>query len=379
MTDPQAEIQLLRRQMQSLMDEARLNEKKWRRFEQFEKQLIATRSLPELIRVILEDYKTACETDAVTLVLCDPEREIRRILERSQQGSAEVPGLVLMEKLDAHHTKPAPYLGPFDAEMERAIFDPWPTGCQSMILLPLMRQDELIGSLNMASSTAERFTADSSTDFIERLANIFSICLENSLNHERLKLVGLTDPLTGIYNRRYLETRCQEEAAHVRRYRSPLSCMFLDIDKFKRINDSFGHNIGDKILCSVTAQIKSQLRSNDVLARYGGEEFVVLLPQTGIRGACDIAERIRRTVAEQAFQIGREDELKVTISIGVAQAPVDADGDERTVAHQLLAAADEALYLAKESGRNKVVSDHNRPASLVAKRSLISFLGFNSA
>lgn len=379
MTDPQAEIQLLRRQLQSLMDEARLNEKKWRRLDQFEKHLIATHTLPELIGVILEDYKTACETDAVTLVLCDPEREIRHILERAQQGSAEVPGLVLLEKLDAHDTKPTPYLGPFDAEMERAIFDPWPAGCRSMILLPLMRQDELVGSLNMASSMAERFTADSSTDFIERLANIFSICLENSLNHERLKLVGLTDPLTGIFNRRYLETRCQEEAANVRRYRTPLTCMFLDIDKFKRINDTFGHNMGDEVLRNVASLIKSQLRSNDVLARYGGEEFVVLLPQTGMRDACDIAERIRRTVAAQGFQISNEEELKVTISIGVAQVPDELESDDRSVAHQLLAAADEALYLAKESGRNKVVGDQNRPASVDARRSLIKFLGFNSA
>lgn len=374
--EPQAELQRLRRQLQSLMDEARLNEKKWRRLDQFEKQLISTSTLPELIQVILEDYKTACETDAITLVLCDPEYEIRRILERSKQGSAEVTGLVLLEKLYADNTQPSPYLGPFDAELQRAIFDPWPTGCRSMILLPLMRQGELIGSLNMASSKADRFTADSSTDFIERLANVFSICLENSLNHERLKLVGLTDPLTGIFNRRYLETRCQEEIANVRRHHSPLACMFMDIDKFKRINDTHGHNIGDQVLCNVTGLIKSQLRSNDVLARYGGEEFVVMLPQTGLQHACEIAERIRRTIAEQPFQIDSDTELKVTISIGVAKVADELDGDDRTVAHKLFAAADEALYLAKESGRNKVISDDNRPVSVAAKRSLIKLLGF---
>ncbi|OIR17468.1 response regulator PleD [mine drainage metagenome] len=377
--DPHAEIKILRKQLQSLMDEARLNEKKWRRLDQFEKQLIGTRALPELIQVILDDYRTACETDAITLVLCDPEHEIRRILERSQQGSAEMPGLVLLEKLDADDARQYPYLGPFDAELPRAIFDPWPADCRSMILLPLMRQGELIGSLNMASSTAERFAADSSTDFIERLANIFSICLENALNHERLKLVGLTDPLTGIFNRRYLETRCQEEAENVRRHHTPLSCMFLDIDRFKRINDAHGHGIGDRVLCYVTGLIKAQLRSNDVLSRYGGEEFVVLLPHTGLRHACEIAERIRRAVDAQPCQIEADNELKVTISIGVAQVTDQQEGDDRTLAHRLLAAADEALYLAKESGRNKVVSDDNRPVSVAAKRSLVKLLGFNSA
>jgi len=373
--DPQIELQLLRGQLQALMDEARLNEKKWRRLDQFEKQLIATSTLPELIRVILENYKTACETDTVTLVLCDPDQEIRHILERSKQG-AEVPGLVLLEKLHVQDTQPSPHLGPFDAEIERAIFDPWPTGCQSMILLPLMHQGELIGSLNMASSKVDRFTADSSTDFIERLANVFSICLENSLNHERLKLVGLTDPLTEIYNRRYLEIRCQEEVANVRRYRNPLSCMFTDIDKFKRINDTYGHNIGDKVLCYVTGLIKSQLRSNDVLARFGGEEFVVLLPQTGLRHACEIAERVRRTIADQPFKIDNDNELKVTISIGVARVPDELEGDDKEVVHKLFASADESLYVAKESGRNKVISEDDCPASGIAKNSLIKLLGF---
>jgi diguanylate cyclase (GGDEF)-like protein len=263
--------------------------------------------------------------------------------------------------------------------MERAIFDPWPDGCLSMMLLPLMRQGELVGSLNMASSVAERFSSDRSTDFVERLANIFSICLENALNHERLNLIGLTDPLTGIFNRRYLETRCQEEAANVRRYRSPLCSMFLDIDKFKRINDNHGHIMGDEVLRKVASLIKSELRSNDVLARYGGEEFVVLLPQTGLHHSCEIAERIRSTIAAHPFSIDERNELQVTISIGVAQIPAESDGSDRDIAQKLLAAADEALYLAKESGRNKVVSEHNRPASVVAKRSLIKMLGFGSA
>jgi diguanylate cyclase (GGDEF)-like protein len=261
--------------------------------------------------------------------------------------------------------------------MERAIFDPWPSGCQSMILLPLMRQGELIGSMNLASCKAERFSADSSTDFVERLANIFSICLENSLNHERLNLVGLTDPLTGIFNRRYLETRCREEVANVRRHRTPLACMFLDIDKFKRINDTYGHPVGDKVLCNVARQIKSQLRSNDILARYGGEEFVVLLPQTGLRHACEIAERIRSTIAEQHIQANPENELTVTISIGVSIVPEKLEEDDATAALKLLASADEALYLAKESGRNKVVSDEKCPKLISSKRSLVNLLGFN--
>lgn len=354
-----AENQILRRQLQSLMDEARVNEKKWRRFEQLEKQLISTRTFTDLIQVILNDYRSTSETDNVTLVLADPDFEIRRILEREKSGAPEVPGLVLLDKLRADDT--TLYLGPFNTDHQRAIFDPWPAECRSMILLPLMRENELIGSLNLASCKAERFSHESSTDFIERLANILSICLENSLNHERLKHVGFTDPLTGIFNRRYLETRCLEEVANVRRYRTPLTCMFLDIDKFKRINDSFGHPAGDEVLRNVAKQIKSQLRSNDVLARFGGEEFVVLLPQTGLGHACEIAERIRSTIALQPFHVTAKATIPVTISIGIAKTLEDLDKEDKDTAHRLLSAADEALFLAKRRGRNRVVCTDAEP------------------
>lgn len=355
----QSENQHLRQQLQTLLDEARLNEKKLQRLYQLERQMIAARTLPGLIGVILQDYKMASDTDAVTLVLADPEYEITRILEGENRGSAEAPGLVLMEKLAYYSERP--HLGRFDAELEGAIFDPWPSGCQSMLLLPLIRQDELIGSLNLGSCEAGRFTADSGTDFLERLATIFSICLENVLNHERLKLVGLTDPLTGVNNRRYFETRFQGEISHARRHRQPLACMFLDIDKFKRINDSLGHLAGDEVLRHVAKLIKLQLRGNDVIARFGGEEFVVLLPQTAAGPACEIAERIRAALAAQTIEALPGKSLSVTISIGVAMLRADNAENDQTSGQKLIGSADAALYLAKEGGRNRVVCAEDIP------------------
>lgn len=336
-----------------MLDEARLNEKKLQRLDQLERRLISTRSLSGLIQILLQEYRCACDLDAVTLVLADPEYEIARLLEGEKRGSAETPGLVLLEKLHSDAIKT--YLGAFDDERSGAIFDPWPSGCLSMVLLPLLRQGELIGSLNLGSCKAERFAADSSTDFLERLSAIFSICLENALNHERLKLVGLTDPLTGVNNRRYFESRCQDEIAHARRHSQPLACMFLDVDRFKRINDSLGHQAGDEVLCNVARMIKLQLRSNDVIARYGGEEFVVLLPQTTASQVCDIAERIRSTIAAQPFRPLAGENLLVTISIGVAMLPATPADNDSILAQNLVNAADAALYQAKESGRNRIV------------------------
>jgi two-component system cell cycle response regulator len=335
------------------LDEARLNERKLQRLGQLEQRLIATNSLVELIQTILEDYKSSYEIDTVTLVLIDPEYEITRILEREKLSSPKMPGLVLLEKLRTDNEHPR--LGAFNADLPDAIFDPWPDGCRSMALLPLIRRDRLIGSLNLASCDANRFTPDSRADFLERLASILSICIENALNLERLKLAGLTDVLTGVNNRRYFEFRCQEEVAQARRQQQPLACMFLDIDKFKRINDELGHQAGDEILRGVAALIKSQLRTNDVFARYGGEEFVALLPQVSLTRAQEIAERIRARMEAHAFELPQGANLAITISIGVAMLPETVAPPHAEAARMLIESADGALYRAKGSGRNKVV------------------------
>jgi uncharacterized protein YigA (DUF484 family) len=251
----QAENQHLRGQLQKILAEARLNEQKMRRFDHLEKCLIRTRSLAELIQILLCNFKNIFDHDAVTLVLIDPEYEVARILEEKKSGMAKTAGLVLQDSsaplVNLYGDNPRPFLGAFDTGQHGAILDPSFCECVSVAFLPLISQGELIGSLILGSHAAERFAAGSGTDFLERLATIFAICLENVLNHERLKWVGLTDPLTGVNNRRYFESRCIEEITHARRHGLPLACMFLDVDKFKRINDTLGHQSGDKVLQKV--------------------------------------------------------------------------------------------------------------------------------
>ena len=247
--DPQIENQYLRRQLQSLLAEARHNEEKMRRFDQLERRLISTHSLADLLRTLLQDYKYAFDLDAVTLALADPEYETARLLEGESKDGAEMQGLILLDSaatLDAlYGSATTPFLGAYDVSRHHAMLGQSPCMPASVALLPLMRQGELIGSINLGSCEAGRFTGDSGTNFLERLAAIVAICLENALNHERLKLVGLTDPLTGINNRRYFEHRCQEEVAHAYRNNLSLACLFFDVDKFKRINDTYGHRAGD--------------------------------------------------------------------------------------------------------------------------------------
>lgn len=156
------------------------------------------------------------------------------------------------------------------------------------------------------------------------------------------------DQLTGANNRRAYDKRVEEEMARFLRYGTPFSLLVMDADKFKRINDTYGHAIGDKCLQEIIKRTMPLLRKNDMLARYGGEEFVVVMPETDSEGARTAAEKIRQTIEKIEF-LYKKETVKVTVSIGVAQTQ---DGDKTP--HQVFERADIAVYKAKEKGRNQV-------------------------
>lgn len=167
----------------------------------------------------------------------------------------------------------------------------------------------------------------------------------------KLEVENITDPLLGIYNRRYMEQRLKEETARANRYNLPLSLAILDVDHFKRVNDAYGHPIGDEVLRRLCDTLRAKVREVDLFARYGGEEFVVVLPNTGEREAWRLAERLRKAAEESPIVIesGGRLEFKTTVSIGTSTCAAGTRDGE-----QLLRAADQALYRAKSSGRNRV-------------------------
>ncbi len=160
-----------------------------------------------------------------------------------------------------------------------------------------------------------------------------------------------TDPLTGLYNRRFLDERLAEEVVRALRYGYPLACCLLDVDHFKAVNDSYGHQDGDEVLRSMAAILRDQVRRDDIVARYGGEEFIVLLIQQDLQGALRVAEKIRTSVAEMPFRLSNGATLDVTVSIGVSAGAGPSLNQEH-----LVAAADAALYAAKRDGRNRVAA-----------------------
>jgi len=178
--------------------------------------------------------------------------------------------------------------------------------------------------------------------------------LERSLKaaNEDIKVLSITDALTGTYNRGHLMTRLPEEVSRARRYGHPLSLIMCDIDHFKNINDSCGHAVGDVVLQNFVACLNETIRHEvDWIARYGGEEFVVVLPDTALKGAMAVAERLRKSSAERIVQVeGRQ--TRITASFGVASLAL-LKGEAAT-SEDLLKEADRYLYRAKKQGRNRV-------------------------
>jgi two-component system, cell cycle response regulator len=167
----------------------------------------------------------------------------------------------------------------------------------------------------------------------------------------KVEVLAITDPLTHLYNRRHFENLLENEFANTSRYKSPTTCIMIDVDYFKRVNDEYGHRTGDVVLKEISNIVKSCLRKVDTLARWGGEEFVALLPRTNKEDSYSAAERILNTISEYTFTgVDR----KITVSIGVASIP-DPSID---TAEKLVDASDVALYEAKESGRNRIIVAH---------------------
>jgi len=211
---------------------------------------------------------------------------------------------------------------------------------------PILVSDQVIGFLSLNSNQKD-FYDTSHSELLTAFASQASIALEHARLHKEIQELAITDPLTNILNRRGLDRWGQYEIDRAKRFNSSLSAIFFDLDEFKNINDSYGHDAGDVILQEVVSCCQCVIRQIDIFARIGGEEFLVILPETPLPIAFHVAERIRKTVAGQTFKINSH-QTNITISLGAAELNEEMD----TLA-DLVNAADKYMYQAKQSGRNQ--------------------------
>ena len=232
---------------------------------------------------------------------------------------------------------------------------------RSFIGAPIKRKDKLLGFINLDAATPNFFETRH-LKRLQALADQAAIAIENAQLFKEMEKLAITDSLTGLYNRRFFFAFAENEIERSRRYNKDLSIIMMDIDHFKKINDKFGHQIGDQVLKEIAEICLSILRKVDVMCRYGGEEFAVLLPETEVGDAAHAAERMCTAISSLRLKTEKGD-VSVSVSIGVAEMDKSRGSFEK-----LLAAADGALYSAKEAGRNRVKSDLSlSPKTLLPK------------
>jgi diguanylate cyclase (GGDEF)-like protein len=231
---------------------------------------------------------------------------------------------------------------------------------------PLINQGQTIGLLHIQQPLEE--TGPDPDEFLaatpdlpdEKLVNTLTdhiaLALANQHLKKKLQHLAVRDPLTGLYNRRYMEESLEREIHRARRKNSSVGILMLDIDHFKGFNDAHGHESGDLLLKMIGDFLMSSIRSDDVACRYGGEEFTLILPEITSDNACLRADTIRRGAAQLRVNYQGTILKQVTLSIGIALFPQDGATWE-----DLLRRADQALYLAKESGRNRVMTSRDLP------------------
>ncbi len=215
---------------------------------------------------------------------------------------------------------------------------------------PLLYKEVPLGLLIVGST---KMVSERQLQTLEMCLQSLSISLNNSITYDQLQKLAANDPLTGLYNRRFGLTRLSEEYSRAVRSQTPLGILMFDIDHFKKVNDTYGHAAGDRVIINISKIATMAARKGDFVVRYGGEEFIMILPGAGKDDCHFVGERLRHMIEESVVHSG-DIQIRVTVSVGFASYPEYAVNDE----HALVVAADAALYHAKERGRNLVMYAH---------------------
>ncbi len=357
----------LREKLNKVLRQARRNKKTQTSFDDFSLSVMAAQGPQELFLLLLEEQKKS-RIDEIRLCLIDRFHNVERLLTESYQHNFKGLSFIDTEtcKLLISDIPDHPILGSYiPAKYEWLIGSKDSNKFQSAALLPLKRGNEIIGIQLLLSKDKNHYSKNDGTTFLDKLAAMTAISIENCINRQRILELGYQDGLTNAYNRRYFDERLKHEIDRCVRKKTDLAFLFIDIDFFKKVNDTYGHQAGDAVLVKLVSLMRDQVRSSDIVARYGGEEFAIILPETGLHIANEVAERIRNRVENQKLTFNNNT-LNITVSIGLAslsqikyQTGTNVKGQSNKTPDNLdqllLRKADEALYQAKQTGRNQVV------------------------
>lgn len=306
----------------------------------------------EAIDAVLGAARGIAPFDFAAITLYDSDSGRHRVVRAQGEGAEEVEGLTFADNaglasMAVKNRHYLPYRGQFDAKRQVVYTrSARLKGMESLLILPLLSQELPLGTLTLAAREPNVFT-DTVRRTLQVLTNQMATSISNARMVKRLQEMATTDGLTGLLNHRVFQEELEKKLKSAERFGHSLSVILTDLDKFKSVNDTYGHPVGDVVLKGFAQVLGSAMRETDLVARYGGEEFAIICEQTDARGALLLADRIREEMAAQTFQaeIGR---FQVTCSLGIASFPAHARDKQA-----LVEAADQALYGAKEKGRNR--------------------------
>jgi two-component system cell cycle response regulator len=326
------------------------------------KSLSARREASEVLFTFVSRIAEALEIDRCSVVRIDLDRSDACVLASHEDpylrdlaiDLAKYPELrecvSTRRTVQISDTLTDPRTAPFAGDFEQS-------GITSVVVVPVLLFQARVGSMVLRAARKGRSFTESEVRFCELVAESASNALERAYLLEDLRRANAdlqrmarTDGLTGLYNRAYFRQRLDEEISRAARYRQNLACVFVDVDNFKRINDTFGHLAGDGVLQEMARLALDSTRRHDIVARYGGEEIVILLPHTDRDGAIQQGSRLLEQVSTRSFASLGPD-IRVTVSMGLSLFDMAA----MATADDLLRDADAALYKAKELGKNRLV------------------------
>ena len=326
-----------------------------RQLVQVTKMISSSLHIEEQLPVIMDAVIKLTNADKAMLLLAGPSGELEVKAEHPARHAAKKDGKYSTTVIQQVMASGEPSFV-LDTDLHQVMKDS--RSIQSLQLrtvmcAPLRSKTGVMGVLYVHSTTPVRAFNEQKKEIFSALCDHAAIALDNA----RLYSASISDPMTGLYNHAYCMRRLQEELDRARRYGRCLTFILVDIDKFKVVNDTFGHRKGDLVICAVAEALRQTVRQSDVAARYGGDEFALIVPETGgpgcletdteQSGAMILAERLRERIAKSAVP-----GVEVTASIGVATFP--SDGLREGEPGDLIERADNAMYSAKKKGRNQV-------------------------
>jgi len=328
------------------------NEEIARKFFEIETSILTIRLFKDFLQRLLREIREKFEIPYVWLALIEGSEPLKLLdtIEAPQSVRKNVRAITkdTVARLTDHQRSPV-LVNDNLKDYEQILPEQGRKKIRSLAIAPLTLDREVIGSLNLADSSDQRYAPGMETTLLEQLAVKVSICLANVMAQEKLRMLAFQDALTGLLNRRVLEESLKREFSRAGRYGTPLSVVFLDLDNFKELNDRYGHDFGDEALKYVAVHLMVMSRESDVVARFAGDEFVVILPNTEGDDAFRFADRIQTFFLTNPMRRG-DTSMTLSLSCGVATNKDRNVGD----AAALLRKADEMLGMSKRIKKGKV-------------------------